>query len=152
MEKRNMTDELFRFVETMNKYKEEVILKVERFLSDRQSANEINIEWGSGDLVFMYLNDVSSPALVFENVDEATVCKELSNVLEVLEMHCDISRAELLSSNIKFAFLAKDDLLKLQHSAEEVIEYFSPFLNSQPNLEYLVFNGKKNQTWRETLG
>ncbi|EIK2269796.1 hypothetical protein V9J60_003426 [Vibrio cholerae] len=150
MEKRSLADGLFRFVETMNKYKSEVLLTAESFLSDKQSADEINIEWGNGDLVFMYLNGVSSPVLVLENVDDTIVCKELSNVLEVLEIYYDTPKEELLSSNIKFAFLAKDDLLKLQHSAEEVIMYFSPFLNSRPNQDYLVFNGKKNKAWRES--
>ncbi|WP_219628306.1 hypothetical protein, partial [Vibrio parahaemolyticus] len=57
---------------------------------------------------------------------------------------------QLLSSNIKFASLAKDDLLKLNHSAEEIIQYFSPFLNSKSNQDYLVLNGKRNHEWRET--
>ncbi|EMW8524294.1 hypothetical protein HYN76_23960 [Vibrio parahaemolyticus] len=150
MEKRNLKDELFRFVETTKQHKNEVILEAERFLSNKQPADETNIEWGNGDLVFMYLNDVSTPVLVLENGDETTVCKELSNVLEVLEIYYDMSSTELLSSKVKFSFLAKDDLLKLRQSTEDIIEYFSPFLNSKPNHDYLVLNGKRNQAWRET--
>ncbi|EKO3834121.1 hypothetical protein NTH52_005156 [Vibrio harveyi] len=150
MAKRNLKEELFGFIEAVNKYKDDVILKVESFISEKQLAGEVNIEWGNGELIFMYLNDVQAPAMVLENVDEQTVCKELSHVLEVLEIYYDMSRVQLLSSDIKFAFLAKDDLLKLNHSAEEIIQYFSPFLNSKSNHDYLVLNGKRNQEWRDT--
>ncbi|ODY18989.1 hypothetical protein [Vibrio parahaemolyticus] len=150
MEKLNLKEELFRSIEAVNKYKNNVILKVESFISKKQPVDEFNIESGNGELIFMYLNDVRDPVLVLENVDGQTICKELAHVLEVLEIYYDMPKVQLLSSNIKFASLAKDDLLKLNYSAEEIIQYFSPFLNSKSNQDYLVLNGKRNHEWRET--
>ncbi|EIA1625567.1 hypothetical protein V8046_004919 [Vibrio parahaemolyticus] len=150
MEKLNLKEELFRSIEAVNKYKNNVILKVESFISKKQPVDEFNIESGNGELIFMYLNDVRDPVLVLENVDGQTICKELAHILEVLEIYYDMPKVQLLSSNIKFASLAKDDLLKLNHSAEEIIQYFSPFLNSKSNQDYLVLNGKRNHEWRET--
>ncbi|TOQ03159.1 hypothetical protein CGH03_22710, partial [Vibrio parahaemolyticus] len=87
MEKLNLKEELFRSIEAVNKYKNNVILKVESFISKKQPVDEFNIESGNGELIFMYLNDVRDPVLVLENVDGQTICKELAHVLEVLEIY-----------------------------------------------------------------
>ncbi|MCV5918832.1 hypothetical protein OFN60_35945, partial [Escherichia coli] len=74
-----------RSTEAVNKYKNNVILKVESFISKKQPVDEFNIESGNGELIFMYLNDVRDPVLVLENGDGQTICKELAHVLAVLE-------------------------------------------------------------------
>ncbi|TOL63189.1 hypothetical protein CGH93_23125, partial [Vibrio parahaemolyticus] len=61
MEKLNLKEELFRSTEAVNKYKNNVILKVESFISKKQPVDEFNIESGNGELIFMYLNDVRDP-------------------------------------------------------------------------------------------